>query len=345
MSGFAKLPGIAPSMVSLPKIALVSTGGTIGSLAADPLEILDYGAAGSLDAAGLVQRCSALGQLARIVPVSYSTVPSFDLHWPHWLDLLALCTKLAAAHADLDGIVVTHGTGSLEETAYVFSLLCPLELPVVFVGAQRPPSAAGSDSWMNLAQAIRVAADPSARGLGALVVMNGEIHAARDVRKTSNLAVDTFRSPEFGPIGVVEGLEPRIGRRPCHRAGPSSAFAGRIGAAPEARVDILYCHAGGDAVAVKAFIAAGARAIVIAGFPPGFATSEQSDVLAAWCRDGGIVVHASRADGPTVVTRRNSQAGFLPSRGLSPVKARLLLSVALACGIGRDGLDDYLRSH
>jgi L-asparaginase len=332
-------------MASLPRIALISTGGTIGSLAEDPFEVLDYGAAGSIDATGLLQRYPAFERLARFIPVSYAAVPSFDLHWPHWLDLLALCEKLAAEHADLAGIVITHGTGSLEETAYVFSLLCPLSLPIVFVGAQRPPSAAGSDAWMNLAQAVQVAADPSARGLGALVVINGEIHTARDVRKTSNLAVETFRSTELGPIGLVAGLEPRIMRRPCHRAGPSSAFAGRVISLPPPRVDILYCHAGGDAVAVEAFMAAGARAIVIAGFPPGFANSLQAEVLAAWCRRGGIVVHASRADGPTVITRRNSEAGFLPSRGLSPVKARLLLAVALACGIGRDGLDDYLRSH
>lgn len=332
-------------MDSKPKIALITTGGTIGALAEDPLEILDYGAAGSLDAAGLMARCPALERLARIVPVAYAAVPSFDIHWPHWLDLLALCESLAAGQDDLAGIVITHGTGSLEETAYVFSLLCGLDIPVVFVGAQRPPSAAGSDAWMNLAQAIQVAGDRDARGLGALVVMNGEIHTARDVRKTSNLGVETFRSPELGQVGLVAGLEPRILRRPTHRAGPTSAFAGRIAAAPAARVDILYCHAGGDAVAVEAFVAAGARAIVVAGFPPGYATSAQAAALSAWVRRGGIVVQASRADGPTVATRRNAEAGFLPSRGLSPVKARLLLAVALSCGIERDGLDDFLRSH
>lgn len=331
--------------MSVPKIALISTGGTIGALAHDPFEILDYGAAGSLDAADLLAGCPDLRRLARIEPVAFAAVPSFDIEVPQWLDLLALCERLARADADLAGIVLTHGTGSLEETAYVFSLLCPLEIPVVFVGAQRPPSAASSDAWMNLAQAVRVAGDPAARGLGPIVVMNGEIHATRDVRKTSNLGMEAFRSPDLGPIGIMAGLEPRIMRRPLHRAGPTSFLVGRP-AAPWPRVDILYCHSGGDAVAARAFVRAGARGIVLAGFPPGYATTEQARFLSRWCsRRDGIVVHASRADGMTVSTMRNAEAGFIASQGLTPVKARLLLSIALALGHGKAELAGIFRDH
>jgi L-asparaginase len=330
---------------TLPRIALIATGGTIGALADDPLEILDYGGAGRLGATELVARCPALGRLALIEPVDFSSVPSPAVHLPHWLELLALCDRLVRERADLAGIVVTHGTASLEETAYFLSLVCPLPIPIVLVGAQRPPSAASTDAFMNIAQAIRVAALPEARVLGPLVVMNGEIHVPRDVRKTSNLGMDTFRSPDLGPIGLVAGLEPRILRRPLHRAGPQSAFAGAtIATLP--RVDILYCHAGADAVAAHAFIAAGARGIVLAGMPPGYPTATQAEVLSRWCReDGGIVVYASRADGPTVPNARNIEAGFLASAGLSPVKARLLLALALACGRGKLDLPAIFRDH
>jgi L-asparaginase len=165
------------------------------------------------------------------------------------------------------------------------------------------------------------------------------------VRKTSNLGMDTFRSPDLGPIGLLAGLEPRILRRPLHRAGPQSAFAGAtISTLP--RVDILYCHSGADAVAARAFIAAGARAIVLAGMPPGYPAAAQVEDLSRWCRqDGGIVVYASRADGPTVPNARNLEAGFLPSAGLSPVKARLLLGVALACGREKMDLPAIFREH
>lgn len=329
----------------LPRVALIATGGTIGALAHDRLQILDYGAAGRLGVAGLLERCPELRRLARIEPVDFTAMPSFDIHLPHWLDLLALCERVAREHADLAGIVITHGTASLEETAYFLSLVCPLQIPIVLVGAQRPPSAASTDAWMNLAHAIVVAGDPNARGMGPLVVMDGEIHLPRDVRKTSNLAQGTFRSPDLGPIGLVVGLEPQILRRPLRRAGPRSAFAGTtISSLP--RVDILYCHAGADAVAAQAFIAAGARGIVLAGFPPGHTTTAQVEVLSRWCaEEGGVVVVASRADGPTTLNTRNVAAGFTPSMGLSPVKARILLSLALACGRGKLELAGIFREH
>lgn len=329
----------------LPRVALIATGGTIGALADDPLEILDYGSAGTLGAADLVRRCPELLHLARIEPIDLAPTPSFDIHLPQWLELLTLCERLARDHTDLAGIVITHGTGSLEETAYFLSLVCPLPMPVVLTGAQRPPSAASTDVWMNLAQAIAVAADPRACGMGPLVVMDGEIHLPRDVRKTSNLAMGAFRSPELGPIGLVVGLEPRIMRRPLHRSGHSSAFAGMI-VATLPRVDILYCHAGADAVVARAVIAAGARGIVLAGFAPGNATSAQADVLSRWCtEEGGVVVFASRADGPTVPSIRNADAGFIPSMGLSPTKARILLSLALACGHGKLEFPGLFRDH
>lgn len=300
------------------KIGVIVTGGTITALAHDPFEVLDYGRAGALTARALFAHAPGLAGGAEIVPVDFAALPSFDMHLPQWRALMTLFHDLAASHPDLSGFVLTHGTGALEETAFMLSLVWDLPMPLVVTGAQRPASALGSDGWMNLAQAVRAVKHADASRLGVTVVANSEIHLAADVVKLSNLGLNTFQSPELGPVGRFAGLTPILSRLPE----PSHLLQGRFSGALASelpRVDILYCHTGGDAVAIDAFIAAGARAIVLAGFAPGYATSAQAQRLADWVRDeDGLVVYSSRAYGLSVHNGRNAGHGFLPSGRFPP---------------------------
>ncbi len=152
------------------------------------------------------------------------------------------CDRLVAAHADLAGIVVLHGTASLEETAYVLGLTLKVDLPVVVVGSQRPASALSTDAGMNLANAIRTAASPEARGMGVLVLLNDEIHAAREVTKTSTFRLQTFRSPDFGVLGHADGDAVAFYRRPIRKTAPDTDLRHPRARRPAARGHRLCLH-------------------------------------------------------------------------------------------------------
>ncbi|WP_445503359.1 asparaginase [Microvirga sp. G4-2] len=313
-----------------PKVAVIGTGGTISSLAESSIEVLDYGAGGPLHADQLIARFPEVHEVADVHPVRFRALPSFNIFFPEWKDLLLLMDDLVQSHPDLAGIVITHGTGSLEETAYFLSLTTKVSVPIVLVGAQRPASALSSDAGMNLVNAIRVAASPDARGMGVLVLLNDEIHAAREVTKTSTFRLHAFQSPDFGILGHADGDAVVFYRKPVRRAAPETEFDVRtLEALP--RVDILYCYSGSDGTAARAFIAAGAKGIVSAGFAPGFTADADAAVLAQAVHEQGVVVvQASRAgSGRTFKGKRSQDNGFLVADNLSSVKARLLLSLAL----------------
>jgi L-asparaginase len=328
-----------------PKIAVIGTGGTIASQGGGPLDTQDYGSAGLpiLDAAGLVAGVPALAEVAEVVPVPFAAIPSTAIGWAEWRALLARIAEAKAAHPDLAGIVVTHGTATLEETAYLLSLTLPDDLPVVLTGAQRPFTALSSDGPMNLVAAVRVAGDPEARGLGVLVVLNDEIHAAREVTKTSTGRLQTFRSPDVGALGHVDADRVSIWRRPARLLPPAARFD-VAGIATPPRVDVAYSVAGGDGVAVRAFLAAGAQGIVAAAFAPGFTTPEEREALAEAAAGGCIVVLSSRAgSGRAFPTRRYGAQGFLTADNLTPQKARLLLTLALTRGRDRNWIATLFR--
>lgn len=322
-----------------PKVALVGTGGTIASLGAGPFDITDYIRHGRMmDAAELLAFWPQLADVADVVPVKFAALPSTAIGPAEWLRLHAACAA-AAADPGLDGIVVAHGTASLEETAYFLALTWRREIPIVVVGAQRPSSGLSSDAGMNLANACRVAGDPRARGLGALVVMNDEIHAARDVTKTSTARLQTFRAADFGCLGHADGDAVAWYRRPLRGVGGFD-LAG-IEALP--RVDVAACYAGADGAAIEAFVAAGAAGIVTAGFAPGFVTPAMGEALEAAVRRGVAVVCSTRAgSGRAFPSERMARAGFLPADNLTPQKARVLLMLALTVTRERAGIAEML---
>jgi L-asparaginase len=314
----------------LPKIAVIGTGGTISSLAQSSLDSLDYPEFGTkLTAAEVLQRVPEAGLVAEAQPVPFRAVGSTAIGPADWLELRNLLHKTAADQPDLAGFVILHGTATLEETAYFLNLTLAIPQTVVLVGAQRPASALGTDSGANLVAALRVAGAPAARGLGVLVVMNDEIHAARDVVKTSTYRLQTFRSLDFGALGHVDGDGVQILRATRRRHAPDTAFTQAL-PAQLPRVDIILSYAGVDGVFVQAAMAAGVRGIVSAGLAPGIATPAERAALEQAVASGVAVVQCSRAASGRVGRRRYlREAGMIAGEDLSPQKARILLMLAL----------------
>jgi L-asparaginase len=315
----------------LPKVAVIGTGGTISSIGVGPFDILDYIAQGHmLQVDELVAKFPEVETYAEVIPVRFKAIPSPNITFDDWKSLVLIIDETVAKHPDLAGIVITHGTATLEETAYFLSLTVKVDIPVVIVGAQRPASALSTDAAMNLANAIRTAASPDARGLGCLVLLNDEIHAAREVTKTSTTRLQTFRSPDFGVLGHADGDAVVFYRKPIRKTYPDTEFDVRaLDALP--RVDIVYAYAGSDGTAARAFVAAGAKGIVSAAFAPGFTGEGDGAVLADAVKSHGLtVVISTRAgSGRTFKGVRHAENGFLIADNLNPQKARILLCLAL----------------
>ena len=332
--------------MSKPRIAFVGTGGTIASIGKHPLDLQDYGANGKvMHADEIVAMFPDMASVAEVIPVRYRNVPSTAIDFADWKALVLLCDRLVAEHPDLAGIVIGHGTATLEETAYALNLAVKVPIPVVLVGAQRPASALSTDAGMNLVNALRVAGSPEARGMGVLAVLNDEIQAAREVTKTATLRLQTFRTPDFGVLGHADGDAVAFYRRPLRRTAPDTEFDIRaLDALP--RVDIAYAYAGGDGTAVRAFVAAGARGIVSAGFAPGFAPPGDFAALKDAAAQGVVVVQATRAgSGRTFRGTRLRDAGFLIADNLNPQKARILLAMALSVTQDKDAIARMFRTY
>ena len=312
------------------KIAVIGTGGTISSVATSSLDTLDYPEFGQkLTASELLAKVPEAGLVAEPVPVPFRAVGSTAIGPTDWIALRDLVHATAAQDPDIAGFVITHGTATLEETAFFLNLTLAVSLPVVVVGAQRPASALGTDAGANLVAALRVASAPEAAGLGVLVVLNDEIHAARDVVKTSTYRLQTFRSPDFGALGHVDGDGVHILRNPRRQHGPHAVFASAM-TFDLPRVDIVLSYAGVDGVMVEAAVAAGARGIVSAGFAPGIATPLERLALERAVAAGIVVVQCSRAASGRVGRRRYlREAGIVAGEDFSPQKARILLMLAL----------------
>lgn len=313
-----------------PKVAFIGTGGTISSLGRSPLDISDYGANGvKLHAEEIIARVPEVAEIADIIPVRFRNVASTQIYFPEWKELVLLCDRLVAEHPDLAGIVIGHGTASLEETAYALDLTIKVPVPVVIVGSQRPLSGLSTDAALNLVNAVCTAASPLSRGRGVLVCLNDEIQDAREVAKTSTARMQTFRTRDFGILGQVDGQVVSYYRRSERRQAPDTEFDIRgLDALP--RVDIIYSYSGSDGIAVRAFLEAGAKGIVSAAFAPSLGTPGETAELRKAVEQGVVVVQATRAgSGRTSRTSRQVELGFVNSDNLTAQKARILLALGL----------------
>ncbi|WP_244621921.1 asparaginase [Neomesorhizobium albiziae] len=312
-------------------MAFIGTGGTIASIGKDAFDILDYGNNDNrLHADDIIAALPPLRGLARVTPVRFKNIESTAVTSGDWRDLALLCARLAEDNPELAGIVIGHGTATLEESAYCLSLTLKLKIPVVVVGSQRPLNGISSDAPANLVSAIRVAASPDSSGRGVLIVLNDEIHAARDVSKRSTFRLHAFQSADFGMLGQVDGETVRYYRRTERLHTLESEFSvADIAAMP--RVDVAYSYAGSDGTAIRAFAAAGAKGIVLAGFAPGMGTPSEVEALEEVISRGVVALQSSRAgSGGALDSARHRAIGIIAADNLTPPKARILLGLALA---------------
>lgn len=315
-----------------PKVAFVGTGGTIASVGVDPLDLAFYGKTGKVYALDeLLALTPELALVADVVEAPFKAVHSTAIGPADWPDLVRRIESALAADPDIQGAVVTHGTATLEETAYFLNLTLKTERTVVVVGAQRPPTGLSTDAFLNLVNAARVAAAPEARGMGVLVCLNGEIHAARDVTKTSTFRLQTFQSPDFGMLGHADPDRIAMYRRPIRAHAPDTPF-GVDAALP--RVDVAISYAGSDGGQIRGLLASRPAGIVVGGFAPGLVSPGELDAIKQAIEAGVTVVQATRAlSGRVVDTPGYRPEGVVVSDNLSPQKARILLMVALAHGL------------
>jgi L-asparaginase len=312
----------------LPTVAVLSTGGTIASKQ-DPAK---GGYVPALSGADLVSALPASKKIAQIQVEQISNIASSDMTPEIWVRLAGRVNELLAK-PEIAGIVVTHGTSTLEETAYFLDLTATGTKPVVLVGAQRPASDPDSDGPRNLLDAIRVAVASEAVSKGVMVVMNGQINAARDVTKTNTSQVETFRSLEFGALGVVDVEKVRFYRAPTRRQ--TFLLEPR---AQLARVDVVMSYAGADGLLIRSLVRDGSvKGLVIAGLGLGTVTGPMFDAIQDARTQGIPVVISTRVPTGRVFPLPAAKGSALALRGigcvladnLSPQKARVLLIVGI----------------
>jgi len=314
-----------------PCIAFLGTGGTISFTGRDSLdtwEYMDYGERQSVTE--ILARFPEVEENAEIVPFNVRQVSSSGIVPDDWLALAAKIREVDATRDDIDGIVVTHGTATLEETAYFLNLTAKTDLPVVVIGAQRPSTGFATDAGSNLLAAVRTAGSAEARGLGVVVLLNEEIQAAREVTKTSTLRLETFKTPDLGMLGYADpDGSVAIYRKPTRPHTTASEFdVSDVDVLP--RVDIVPSYAGADGTAIEAFIAAGAKALVMATLAPGLPTPPQVEAVEAAREAGIIIIYSTRAGSGRVLRRATMKRdGIVAADNLNPQKARVLAMLAL----------------
>lgn len=312
-----------------PIIYLLATGGTIAGRANSPLQTAGY-RAGELSVSDLLTSVPGLDKVANIKGEQICNVASPYITVDIWLGLARRINELLAT-PEVTGVVVTHGTDSLEETAYFLNLVVKSHKPVVVVGSMRPATSLSPDGPLNLVDAVHVAAAPEAKGQGVLVVMNDEIYAARDVSKTHVSQLHTFRSHDLGALGSVSSGVVTFYRKVIRRHTAATEF--KVDLLPTLpQVDIIYGHLGADARFIEAAIDAGTRGIVFAGMGQGGGTEKQNAALQKAQAQGVVAVRSSRTGSGRVLPQsaeRLALGSAITADNLNPQKARILLILAL----------------
>jgi len=313
---------------ALPNVVVLATGGTIAGAAAT-----DVQAAYTSGQVGVEQLLAAVPQakkLANLRGEQISNIGSQDMNDEVWVKLATRINELLAM-PDVAGVVVTHGTDTIEETAYFLNLVVKSKKPVVMTAAMRPSTALSADGPLNFYNAVAVAASKEAAGRGVLVVVNDWIHGASSLTKTSTTAVQTFLSPISGLIGTIAYGEIEWYRGPVGRNTATSEFTvDKNTTLP--RVDIIMAYENMDGAIIDAAVASGAKGLVIAGVGNGNMTAAAVTALAAQAKKGIVCVRSSRVVTGQVgrnVEVDDDKNGFVASLGHNPQKARVLLRLAL----------------
>jgi L-asparaginase type II len=301
---------VAAAQDRLPLVKVVATGGTIANTPS-----------GRLNAAEVAEAIPQLKRVARLEVEEVIRVGSSSITLENWLTLARRINEILSRESEVKGIVVTHGSNTVEETAYFLSLTVKSDKPVVLTAAQRQFTTLSSDSPKNFLQAVRVAASDEARGKGALVVANDLIHAARDVTKSISYRLETYDSRELGALGLVDEDKVSFYRVPTRR-GAAFDLPKRL-----PRVDIIYAYADADGAFIDASKAEG---LVIAGFPTGSGTPAMDEAVKRVVAKGIPVVMTHRGGmGRVTDTRAKEARPLVWGDNLTPQKARILLMLVL----------------
>ncbi|MEN6465415.1 MAG: type II asparaginase [Syntrophaceae bacterium] len=317
----------AGSALALPKIKVLATGGTIAGVQSDPGKA--HYEAGVVKIESIIASAPQIAKIAELSGEQVSNIGSQDMNNEVWMKLARRVNELQKDPA-VDGIVITHGTDTMEETGFFLNLVTKGAKPVVMAGSMRPSTALSADGPMNLFNAVAVATHPDARGRGVMVVLNDEVHYARDIEKRNTTQLDTFKSPNRGLAGVVNTGAVYFFARPEARHASGEFSIDTLKALP--RVEIFYAHANMGREFIDQAGRSGVEGIVLAGVGDGGATAPAVAALTAAARQGIIVVRSSRT-GSGLVARNvgtdDEKIGSVAAYEHNPQKARVLLMLAL----------------
>jgi len=315
-------PAAPAQAAPLPKVFLFATGGTISNKVG-----------GRLTVAELIASIPGLDRRVRAEGEQFANTSSSALTMEQWLELARRINARYKSDPELAGVVVTSGTDTLEELAYFLHLTVRDERPVVVVGSMRNPSTLGYEGSANLEDAFRAAADPQSRGLGAVVVLNDEIHSAREVTKTDALSLDTFQSKRYGALGVVDSAGVQYFRRTVRRHSAKSEFdVDTIKALP--RVDVVMTYQGATGDVINAVVDAGAKGVIMATAGAGATSGTQGAGVQYAVGKGVFVVTTTRAGSGRIAIGggrgRTGPVFQINGDDLTAIKARILLMLAIA---------------
>lgn len=313
----------------LPNIMILATGGTIAGTGATSTTTVGYTAA-KIGVEALIDAVPELKKVAHVKGEQVFQIASENMNNDSWLQL-SKRVNILLAQDDVDGIVITHGTDTIEETAYFLDLTVHSKKPVVIVGSMRPSTAISADGPINLYNAVLLAGSKDAIGKGVLVTLNDQINAAREVTKTNTSTLDTFKTPELGFLGYIQGSKPFFYRQSTRKHTYESEFdISHMNSLPQ--VDIVYGYANMNPIALNAFVAAGAKGIIHAGVGDGSLNNTVAPALSEARQKGVVIVRASRV-GQGIVARNgeadDDKLDFVVSDTLNAQKARILLMLAL----------------
>lgn len=309
------------------RIAILGTGGTIAGFIDSTIATTGY-TAGAIDIDVLIKAVPQIRDLADISWEQIANIDSSNMCDEIWLRLAKKIAKLFAE--GIDGVVITHGTDTMEETAYFLNLTIKSDKPVVLVGAMRPSTAISADGPKNLYNAVALVANKEAKNKGVMVAINDKILSARGVVKTHSLNVDAFSSPDFGDLGYIVDGKVFFYNNVTKAHTKNAPFnVSKLTSLP--KVDILYSYSNdGSGVAAKALFEHGTKGIVVAGSGAGSIHKNQKDVLKELLKKGLKVVVSSRVvAGCVAVSDSDEKLGFISAEDLNPQKARVLLILAL----------------
>src|SRR6187399_1553553 len=339
---FAAMLAFAPGAPALPRIKVLATGGTIAGAQATQADAGYKSGTFSVD--DLIKAVPQLKNVAVMSGEQVANIGSQTMNHEVWLKLAARVNEVLKGN-DTDGVVITHGTDTMEETGYFLSLVVKSDKPVVLVGSMRPATAISADGPINLYNGVALAGNPDARGRGPLIVLNDTIHYARETQKTHTTRMDTFQSPNRGIAGMMNTGKAFFYSANTARHTTKSEFSLdglTVANLPRAEVVYSYANLGGDMI--DALVEKGVKGIVLAGVGDGNTTDAALAALEKAAKAGVAVVRCSRT-GSGIVDRNvevnDDKLGFIAGMELSPQKARILLMLGLTKTADVKKLQEY----